>query len=92
MDVLWVRWFDYDTTYTAGWQARRLPRIRYLETDSPYEQFGFVDPSDVIRGVHIIPAFAHGTTSRFLGPSVARSFKEDNIQDHYDYNFYYVNM
>ena len=92
MDVLWVRWFDYDSTYTAGWQARRLHRLQFVETDSHYEQFGFVDPSDVIQGVHIIPAFARGTTSRFLGPSVARSFKEENIENDHDYNFYYVNM
>jgi len=92
MEILWVRWFDYDSTYAAGWQARRLHRIRYVETFSRYEQFGFVDPLDVIRGVHIIPAFARGSTSRFLGPSLSRSFKEDGIENDQDYAYYYVNM
>ncbi|KAF8235256.1 hypothetical protein L208DRAFT_1257852, partial [Tricholoma matsutake] len=50
--------------------------------------FGFLDPADVIRGVHMIPAFAYGTTSEFLGPSIARQQCENDE----DWVYYYVSM
>lgn len=36
---------------------------------------GFLDRSEVIRGVHVIPAFAHGHTS---SPSTARQPTEND--------------
>jgi len=34
--------------------------------------FGFLDPDQVICGVHLIPAFAHGRTDHYMGPSFVR--------------------
>jgi hypothetical protein len=83
MDFLWVRWFDRDLSHHAGWEARRLHRVGFVEGRGA---FGFLDPADVIRGVHMIPAFAYGTTSEFLGPSLARQRSENDE----DWVYYYI--
>ncbi|KAI0643889.1 hypothetical protein C8Q79DRAFT_1002431 [Trametes meyenii] len=90
MDFLWVRWFRLDDSALSGFQARRLPRLSFMDANDPDNTpFGFVDPRDVIRGAHILPAFDHGVTDDLLGPSeLAR-----RIGDHdEDYAFYYVSM
>jgi hypothetical protein len=86
IEFLFVRWFGRDLAYAAGWSARRLHRVGFLPPDSA-SAFDFIDPSDIIRGVHMIPAFAHGTISE-LGKSVARR-PADNDED---WQFYYVGM
>lgn len=30
MDVLWVRWFKLDEPYQAGWNAKRLYRLKFI--------------------------------------------------------------
>ncbi|KAL0563662.1 hypothetical protein V5O48_018402 [Marasmius crinis-equi] len=59
MDFLWVRYYELDTTYAAGFGAKRLYRVSFPPA-SDTNAFGFLDPADVIRGAHIIPAFDHG--------------------------------
>ncbi|KZV89008.1 hypothetical protein EXIGLDRAFT_797345 [Exidia glandulosa HHB12029] len=74
MDVLHVRWFVQDASYESGWAARRHDRIQFIPSTDP-RAFGFLDPALVIRGAHLIPAFAHGRTHdllRSFGPSIAR--------------------
>jgi hypothetical protein len=83
-EFLWVRWFGRDMKYRAGWKARRLHRIGFAD----YDSFGFLNPKEVIRGVHLLPAFAHGRTSAYLGPSIARQPSEK----HEDWMYYYVGM
>jgi hypothetical protein len=87
MEVLWVRWFGRDLSHAAGWAPRRLHRIGFVPDRSASPAFGFVDPSHVIRAVHLIPAFAHGKTEDYLGPSLVRSGHE-----HKDWAYYYVAM
>ncbi|KAH9026768.1 hypothetical protein EDB85DRAFT_1821615, partial [Lactarius pseudohatsudake] len=74
MDVLHVRWLGLDTVNgRSGWRAQRLHRVGFLpDTDVLGPAFGFLDPSEVIRMVHLIPDFVSGRT-RFLlsGPSMA---------------------
>jgi hypothetical protein len=58
VEFLWVRWFEADTHATAGgWITSTLDRLRFPPMDAP-DAFGFLDPADVVRGSHIIPAFA----------------------------------
>lgn len=77
MEFLFVRWFGHDLEYKAGWKEKKLHRI------------GFVDPLQVVHGVHLIPAYSHGHTSTILGPSnIARAFEESNE----DWQFFYVSM
>ena len=59
MEFLWVRWFRRVESPKAGWDAYRLDRIQFPPM-AEEDVFGFVDPSDVMRGCHIIPAFASG--------------------------------
>lgn len=85
MEFLWVHWFGRDLTYPAGWEARRLHRIGFLPDNSD-GAFGFLNPSEVIRSVHLIPAFAHG--KMILQPSMAQ---QSGTQEE-DWIYYYVNM
>ena len=59
IDVLWVRWFEIDQTHRAGWKAKRLYRVKFVPCDKD-GAFGFLDPMDVIHGVHLIPGFNNG--------------------------------
>jgi hypothetical protein len=86
-EFLWVRWFGRDLSYNAGWEAKRLHRVGFIDSDDS-EAFGFLDPNDVIRATHLIPAFAHGRSKELLPPSIARNPKEK----HADWVYFYVNM
>jgi len=50
--------------------------------------FGFLDPDQVIRGVHLIPAFAHGRTDHYMGPSFIHREEDGDT----DWRYFYVNM
>ncbi|KAF9461193.1 hypothetical protein BDZ94DRAFT_1372458 [Collybia nuda] len=74
MHFLWVRWFGVEPGYRSGRCYARLPKVGFVPDNDPYA-FGFLDPSFVIRGCHLIPAFASGKTSDLLstdGPTAAR--------------------
>jgi len=84
MDFLFVRWFRRDNA-PAGWAAKRLQRLEFFDSDSPAsDAFGFLDPDSVVRGVHLIPAFA-------FGPAGELDLDEADVQDS-DWRFYYLNM
>ncbi|KAK7042827.1 GLOBIN domain-containing protein [Favolaschia claudopus] len=90
MDFLWVRWFGRDTTHSAGWLAKRLHRVGFIPASEPdLSVFGFLDPAEIVRAVHLIPAFHYGRTTELLGPSIARHFDDENQED---YEYYYVNQ
>lgn len=87
MEFLWVRWYGRDLSYTAGWKAKRLHRLGFVDGESD-GAFGFLDPGEIIRGVHLIPGFHYGQTDELLAPSIARQVDENDL----DYVYYYVNM
>jgi hypothetical protein len=58
-----------------------------VDAEDP-DAFGFLDPKDVLRGAHLIPAFAHGKTDELLGASIARLPHEEDE----DWQYYYINM
>ncbi|KAF8546525.1 hypothetical protein OG21DRAFT_1479665 [Imleria badia] len=86
-DVLWVRWFTRHMHIKSGWAVRRLPCIGFFPQDEP-EGFGFINPNDVIQGIHLIPAFCYGCTTTLLPPSIARNKSENNE----DWGWYFVNI
>jgi hypothetical protein len=86
MDVLWVRWFGHDANYRSGFTARRLPRIGFFD-GSEDRAFGFLDPNQVIRAAHLMPAFSQGRTQELLGPSIAHNEKDEE-----EWLKYYVGM
>lgn len=79
MDFLWVQWFGLDPDMRTGWQARRLPAVGFIPETDP-DAFGFLDPQEVLRGAHLIPAFHHDLAEGLLHPnSCARH--ADEAQD-----------
>ena len=85
IEFLWVRWYDVDEKAHVGFKANRQFQLKF-RTGS--QAFGFVDPANVLHAVHLIPSFYKSTTTRFLGPSIARR-GDENDEDYYRY---YVNM
>jgi len=91
MDFLWVRWFGVEPgRYRHGFRYARLPKIGF-QLSSDDDAFSFLDPSLVIRGVHLIPAFNEGRTSDLLNvaKSLARVLNPDEKDDWVNF---YVNM
>ncbi|KAF9464233.1 hypothetical protein BDZ94DRAFT_1216685 [Collybia nuda] len=86
MEFLWVRWFGIEPDYQSGFKVAKLPKIGFVtETDGA---FGFLDPSLVLRGCHLVPAFAAGRTNQLLKtvlPTAARLPEEID-----DWANYYV--
>lgn len=89
IDFLWIRWFGRDISFKAGWIAKRLHRLGFLDASGSHA-FGFLDPALAIRGLHLIPAFAHGQTAELLSP--AQSVARLPLQEDSDWRYYYVNM
>jgi hypothetical protein len=88
VEFLWVRWFGTVRGHRYGFKAARLPKISFIEEEDPLA-FGFLDPSLVIRGCHLIPAFFDGRTSELLMTphSAARPPGESD-----DWVAFYVNL
>ncbi|PIL33276.1 hypothetical protein GSI_04726 [Ganoderma sinense ZZ0214-1] len=93
IDFVWVRWFEIDTSYRAGFQHRRQHRLQFIDaTDVDNTPFGFVDPDDIIQSAYLIPGFDHGSTTDLLGPSkLARRLADDDGDDD-DYCYFYACM
>jgi len=90
LDLLLVRWFEVDRYAPFGVDSFKLPRVRFARPESTPEAFGFVDPSQVLRAIHMIPAFALGRVADGLGEhSFARQQDPDNDQD---WKCFYINM
>ena len=88
MELLWVRWLGVEPGYNWGLWEARLPKVGFVP-DNDDLTFGFLDPSLVNRGCHLIPCFSNGRTAALLrqGASVARRPSEDD-----DWCSFYVNM
>lgn len=82
MDFLHVRWFQR----VREQDLHGLDALRFTRLDDP-ESFDFVDPADVVRGCHLLPAFRHGTLPRehnVASPSSA-------ARDCEEWKYYFVN-
>ena len=91
MDFLWVRWFGVEPgRYRSGFRYARLPKIGFVESTDPYA-FTFLDPLEVIRGAHMIPAFKEGRTSSLL-PAAKTVARVLHPEDEDDWLNFYVNM
>jgi hypothetical protein len=84
-EFLWVQWYEVINPASSanGWNNSTLDTVHFPPM---YHNgsFGFVDPRDVLRGCHILPAFAKGKR-RVDGVSVSRCAKDGT-----DYHIYYV--
>lgn len=83
LEFLWIRWFEPIERPSDG-SDLALEALRFVPIMAD-EAFGFVDPSDVIRSCHLIPAFA---TGKLHPDGVAMSC---SAQDGADWKKYYIN-
>ena len=91
MEFLWVRWLGVVPDHLCGRKQAKLPKIGFVP-DSDEFAFGFLDPSLVIRGCHLIPSFMDGRMSALLqtrGPTKARQMESGTVDD---WANYYVGM
>ena len=89
MDFLWVRWLGAEPGALHGHKVAKLPMVGYVP-DRDHLAFGFLDPSLVIRGCHLIPTFNNGRTNLLLAtqqPTEARPGGETS-----DWVNYYIGM
>ncbi|KAI0028967.1 hypothetical protein K488DRAFT_7820, partial [Vararia minispora EC-137] len=84
-EFLFVRWFRVDTTQQGGPRTKRLDRVSFVDVRLG-PAFGFLDPADIVRACHLLPAFAKGKTRDLL--SVASQLQD--FTDGQDWNYYYV--
>jgi hypothetical protein len=89
MEFLWVRWFGMEPGYRWGFKTARLPKIGFVP-DTDEGAFGFLDPSLVIRGCHLVPCFANGRTSGLLRTSTLTAARRPDEDE--DWANYYVMM
>jgi hypothetical protein len=85
LEFLWVRWYKVEEGIQSGWKALKLDRIRFPPMAGNVDAFGFLDPVDVLRGCHVIPAFSRGQ----VHPD-GKLFS-NLAQDQDDWLAYYVN-
>ena len=82
MEFLWVHWFGRDPDHEGGFEMRRLHRIGLVDSEDP-ASFKFLNPSDVLRSVHLIPAFS---------PNKENQEAQDSDDDAIPQFHYYVSM
>jgi hypothetical protein len=62
MKFLWVHWFGCDPDYEGSFETCWLYRIGLTDSADP-SSYKFLNPSDVLRAVHLIPAFSSNKTN-----------------------------
>jgi hypothetical protein len=90
MDFLWVCWFDKEPGYCSGFCQVHLPKTSFVESTDDFA-FSFVDPANVVRGCHSIPAFSAGQSTDLL-PHSHSTARHANPEDVDDWLNFYVNM
>ncbi|KAJ7247385.1 hypothetical protein B0H12DRAFT_1211224 [Mycena haematopus] len=91
MEFLWVRRYRLDSSYRGGFKRKRYHRIEFVPQSDP-DAFGFLNPDEVIRGAHLIPAFASGRTTELLSSQSIGHLPRDGLKDDEDWRYYYVNF
>ncbi|RDB21901.1 hypothetical protein Hypma_011139 [Hypsizygus marmoreus] len=87
LDFLWVRWYQsepYALPRGGRSNSCRLDRLSFPPISSE-GAFGFVNPADVLRACHIIPAFVNGMRHPD-GQGISKW-----ARDHQDFKSYFVN-
>lgn len=90
MDFLWVRWFEPARNYPFGQKQAKLPKLSFLPEADEFA-FGFLDPSLVLRGCHLIPAFADGKMPESLTMLYTKSAEVPGRVLH-SWRHYYIGM
>lgn len=89
ISFLWVRWLGSEPGHKSGHKAARLPKIGFVPESDDYA-FSFVDPALVLRGCHLLPAFADGRTNMLMSTRERTEARRNGEVD--DWMNYYVGM
>ena len=89
MDFLWVHWFGRNLDHEGGFATCRLHHIR-LTDSKDFTSYRFLNPSDVLRAVHLIPAFKFSPNQTIQNANVSDS--SGNSDDAHIQEFQYVSM
>jgi len=89
MEFLWVWWLGVVPERPFGWKHAKLPKVGFV-LDSDEFTFGFLDPSLVVRGCHLIPSFVDGKTGDLLRAEESSCGWVDGKED--DGASYYIRM
>jgi len=88
IEFLWVRWLGPVHGHYSGRQQAKLPKLSFFPDDDEFA-FGFLDPSLILRGCHLIPAFADGRKVEPPAPNDMET-RLSGFLDHW--NHYYVGV
>ena len=91
MEFLWVRWLGVVPDHPFGRQQCRLPKIGFVP-DSDEFAFGFLDPSLVLRGCHLLPSFEDGRTKELLTTPTNLATEARLSGEQEDWENFYVGM
>ena len=86
LEFLWVRWYCIKAGVQSGWKALKPDRVHFPLMAGNLDASGFLDPADVLRGCHIIPAFCQGQVHPNGKPFSGIA------QDQNDWFSYYINQ
>ena len=87
MEFLWVRWFGRDSSHKGGFETRRLHHIGLTDSKDA-TSYEFLNPSDILQGIHLIPTFSPNQ----MNPEADNSDSDDSDEDAPITEFYYVSM
>ena len=89
LQMVWVRWFKLDIPVgPSGFHSLRYPLVSFGESTDP-EAFALVHPEEILRAVHLIPAFTSGHTAEYLaGPTKGHPESEQDDWMHYNINMW----
>ncbi|TEB19263.1 hypothetical protein FA13DRAFT_1719017 [Coprinellus micaceus] len=79
IDFAWVHWYEF----IGSKNLFSLDRVAPYPLDSDMA-LDFVDPCDILRGVHLVPHFAFGKAD---GPAPI----SDLVHSHHEWKAYYIN-
>jgi hypothetical protein len=88
VDFLHIRQLARDESCNT---SKRLPCIGFLSLDDD-RAFGFLDPTDVVRAVHLMPAFAWGYDNEDVPGHDSLAYQGDEEDKGWDWMRLYVNM
>lgn len=83
LEFVWVRWYRRQEANGTGSVNQKLDRVQFPPVADD-DSFGFIDPADILRSCHIIPAFSGGK-AHIDGIGLSRC-----AQDSFDWASYYV--
>lgn len=84
-DILWVRWYQH----IPPTEPHRLDQLTFPDVMDE-NAFGFVDPADVLRGCHIIPAFCQDQEKEKEIPEARSKARSKCAHSLDDFKGYYV--